>query len=349
MAVTNYFTVNGQILGEKTTGSSRSDYLRDALGSVIGTVNQSAQVVNTYRHKPFGDQLARTGSGADPLYGWLGLDGYRVTGARNAEKYVRYRHYRSIGGNWITKDPIVYYPMRGGFAYVQGAPTKWSDPTGLLQAIPWPVQLPEDPNATPGCCAEKVKECLPTGPLGRACPSGWQYPGFNTEYDRWATECFQKGNCSDIVSRIANVAASCQDRCVRAITPGAPANPVPGQTFEAWAVTLCCKDADGTRRLCGFRWCFGAPHFPKDPCVRVCLLRHEMQHAMQKDLDCPGDLSAPEGSNAPAWTECNAYSVELNCLLEVAAHLKCGIPLSVLDGILKCQDAVQTANSPPIR
>ena len=47
MAVTNYYTLGGEILGEKTTGQSRVDYLTDALGSVTATLNESAQVVNT--------------------------------------------------------------------------------------------------------------------------------------------------------------------------------------------------------------------------------------------------------------------------------------------------------------
>ena len=41
MAVTNYHTVNGRIIGETTSGT-RTDYLTDALGSVTATVNQSA-------------------------------------------------------------------------------------------------------------------------------------------------------------------------------------------------------------------------------------------------------------------------------------------------------------------
>ena len=50
MPVTNYHTANGMLLGETTAGV-RTDYLTDALGNVTGTVNQSAQVVNTYRDK----------------------------------------------------------------------------------------------------------------------------------------------------------------------------------------------------------------------------------------------------------------------------------------------------------
>ena len=71
MAVTNYYTVNGSIIEESTNGV-RTDYLMDALGSVTGTVNSSAQVINTYRYKPFGDLLSKTGTGADPAFGWVG-------------------------------------------------------------------------------------------------------------------------------------------------------------------------------------------------------------------------------------------------------------------------------------
>ncbi len=40
MAVTNYYTVNGSIIGESTNGV-RIDYMMDALGSVTGTVNSA--------------------------------------------------------------------------------------------------------------------------------------------------------------------------------------------------------------------------------------------------------------------------------------------------------------------
>jgi len=80
MAVTNYYAVDNDILGEKTTASSRIDYLTDALGSVTATLNQSAQVVNTYRYKPYGALLVKTGTGVDPAYTWVGSKGYRQTG-----------------------------------------------------------------------------------------------------------------------------------------------------------------------------------------------------------------------------------------------------------------------------
>ena len=81
MAVTNYHTLNGEIIAE-TTGGVRTDYLTDALGSVVATVNQSAQVVNTYRYKPYGAQLAKTGVGDDPAFRWVGQQAYKQTGKK---------------------------------------------------------------------------------------------------------------------------------------------------------------------------------------------------------------------------------------------------------------------------
>src|SRR5580658_1503028 len=106
MAVTNYYTINGEVIAERTAGSARVDYLTDALGSITATVNQSAQVVNTYRYKPYGALLAKTGTGADPAFGWNGSHGYRPTLTKFCDFYVRARHDDSTTGRWGTLDPI---------------------------------------------------------------------------------------------------------------------------------------------------------------------------------------------------------------------------------------------------
>src|SRR5215471_12845080 len=135
MAVTNYYTVNGALIGEKTTGGSRTDYLTDALGSVTATVNQSGQVVNTYRYKPYGAQLAKTGVGADPAFQWVGQEGYRQTGKKYSDVYVRARHYDSRGGRWTTKDPLGFAEGdRNLYLYAGSNPMRYVDPTGLYRA-----------------------------------------------------------------------------------------------------------------------------------------------------------------------------------------------------------------------
>lgn len=50
MAVTNYYTVDGEILGQESAGN-RTDFLADALGSVTGTVDNTSGLQNTYRYK----------------------------------------------------------------------------------------------------------------------------------------------------------------------------------------------------------------------------------------------------------------------------------------------------------
>src|SRR5579862_8542341 len=132
MPVTNYYTVDGEILGEQTTGNSRIDYLTDALGNVTATVNTSGQVVNTYKYKPYGALLSKTGSGADPSFQWVGSQGYRQTGKKYSDVYVQARHYDSLNGRWTTKDPIGFW---GGslnlYGYVLNRPLTHLDSSGL--------------------------------------------------------------------------------------------------------------------------------------------------------------------------------------------------------------------------
>src|SRR5579871_1642648 len=129
MPVTNYYTVNGNLIGEKTTGGTRTDYLTDALGNVTATLNQSGQVVNTYRYKPYGTQLAKTGAGADPAFRWVGAQGYRQTGKKYSDVYVRARHYDSATGRWTTRAPL--WPSQLAYVYVIDSPTTAVDATGM--------------------------------------------------------------------------------------------------------------------------------------------------------------------------------------------------------------------------
>src|SRR5579872_4072050 len=130
-----YYTVDGEILGEKATGGQRVDYLTDALGNVTATVNQSGQVVNTYKYKPYGALLQKTGTGPDPSFQWVGSQGYRQTGKKYSDVYVRARHYDTLNGRWTSKDPI---GLAGGdwnqYRYVANNPFVMADPSGLQRS-----------------------------------------------------------------------------------------------------------------------------------------------------------------------------------------------------------------------
>ncbi len=67
MATTNYYTVDGMILGESTNGVHTS-YGPDALGSVVATYADGAPQ-NTYLRAPYGTQIQKTGTAADPQFG----------------------------------------------------------------------------------------------------------------------------------------------------------------------------------------------------------------------------------------------------------------------------------------
>ena len=131
-AVTKVHTVHGEIIAETTVGSPRVDYLTDAIGSVTATVNQSAQVVNTYRYNPFGSLLAKTGTGPDPAFGWVGTKGYKPTANKFSDFYVRRRSPSSDLGRWSTLDPD-RERLRStiGYLLVSNMPTIVVDPSGL--------------------------------------------------------------------------------------------------------------------------------------------------------------------------------------------------------------------------
>src|SRR3954465_6991934 len=103
MAVTNYYTVNGQILGERPVSGSRTNYAPDALGSVVATISGAA-LQNTYAFKPFGAQLQKTGASPDPAFTWGGSQGYLETNRQYSDKYVRARSYAAAASRWSTRD-----------------------------------------------------------------------------------------------------------------------------------------------------------------------------------------------------------------------------------------------------
>jgi len=177
MAVTNYYAVDGELLGEKTAGSSRLDYLTDGLGSVTATLDQSAQVVNTYRYKPYGTQLAKTGTGADPAYTWVGTQGYRQTGRKFSDIYVRARHYSASTARWITKVRLEeQLDGEHSYGYGMNNPVTYVDPSGL----------------TPSGTTHGTSTRMKCSPLGKPVPlPSKSDPAYNcyldvcNEYNYW--------------------------------------------------------------------------------------------------------------------------------------------------------------------
>lgn len=127
MATTWYHTVNGEIIGE-TTSASRTSYLTDAIGSATATQGASGTTTATWRYKPFGAQLAKTGAGFDPVFLWCGAHGYKTTVDANIN-YVRARHLSTQTATWTTVDPL--WPNQASFSYVHASPVTIIDPMGM--------------------------------------------------------------------------------------------------------------------------------------------------------------------------------------------------------------------------
>jgi hypothetical protein len=154
MAVTNYDTIDGEIISEHTSGV-QTDYMIDALGSVVGTMNQSAEVVNTYTYKPYGSQLAKTGAGPDPRFRWVGTAGYRTDSRSHSEFYVRARHY-SVSSMWSSID--CFWPNVLPYSYAAARPTLLIDPTGC--SIRYPGDGATQPCATQAFGGSSVRNCF---------------------------------------------------------------------------------------------------------------------------------------------------------------------------------------------
>jgi len=130
MPTTYYYTVNNEIIAEHTLGQSRLDYVTDALGSVIATVDQTLTVQSTARYKPYGATLASTG--ADLTFGYTGSTGSRTTGRPHTDLYNWNRHLGSVDGRWTTVDPL--WPGTQPYSYCRSNPASLTDPFGLSPA-----------------------------------------------------------------------------------------------------------------------------------------------------------------------------------------------------------------------
>jgi RHS repeat-associated protein len=143
-----YYTVNGEIIGEQTTGQERIDYLTDPLGNITATIDQNAKVLNRYTYKPFGEVLSKEGTAPDPKFLWVGAHGYRQTGNKHSDVYVRARHYDTRTGRWTTRDPL--WPRESAYGYGGGNPVLFSDASGL-QIVVGAITIRECKSWGAGC------------------------------------------------------------------------------------------------------------------------------------------------------------------------------------------------------
>ncbi len=225
MAWKAYNTINGQIMGEvpDMPGVAATDYLTDALGSVVATVS-GGEILNTYRWSGYGQQVLKTGIGPDPKFLWIGGWGYRA----GYVSYVRNRHVSPQIAVWTSKDAL--WPQESAYAYVSGSAATLIDPLGL----------------GPGCI------CDPPGLTG--VPKS--HPLYNCFLDvcLWyslvckpairESDCSGWASCNALnkIYRSCKPTDACYKKCNR---PGGNPTPGGGQPLPDWCcvecqIRICC-------------------------------------------------------------------------------------------------------------
>jgi len=130
-STTNYYTLEGEIVGEKSTGQGRLDYIPDALGTVRKTLDQSRTAQYTGAAiSPYGQVVTSVSN--TPAFTWVGTLGYQNSvgaGMPHADYYVRARFYGAPEGRWTTVDPL--WPSSNAYEYGSSSPASLVDPLGL--------------------------------------------------------------------------------------------------------------------------------------------------------------------------------------------------------------------------
>jgi RHS repeat-associated protein len=119
---TQYFA-QGAIIG----GTSYY-YVKDELGSVSELVSSTGTVASQYTYDPYGNQTTVSGNASD-----IGYAGY-FTHAVSGLDFTLFRAYDPTHARWLNRDPIGETGGINLYAYVDGNPTDYSDPSGQC---PW--------------------------------------------------------------------------------------------------------------------------------------------------------------------------------------------------------------------
>jgi RHS repeat-associated protein len=118
--------INGPGIDNKLRQSGTSGsifFLHDHLGSTIGLTNGAGTTVERDSYDPYGNSPG----GSATRYGFTGRERDDATGLI----YFRARWYDPQQGRFITEDPAGYGGGANVYAYANGNPVNFTDPTGL--------------------------------------------------------------------------------------------------------------------------------------------------------------------------------------------------------------------------
>ncbi len=111
-------------------------YLTDYQGSVRDVLDNSGNVKDAIVYDGFGNIISETNSAYRGSYAWTG----RMFDVETDLQYNRARWYDPTTGRWQSQDPLGFDAGDSNlFRYVENAPTKNTDPSGLLI---WILNMP---------------------------------------------------------------------------------------------------------------------------------------------------------------------------------------------------------------
>ncbi|NJN12549.1 MAG: hypothetical protein HC815_33155 [Richelia sp. RM1_1_1] len=121
---------HGLGLVSRVDGSNAASYYdADAIGSVVGLTGASGDYVNSYSYLPFGEDLSKSESVANP-FEFVGEWGVMDEG--NRLDFMRARFYMPGDGRFISDDPIGLFGGDSNIRrYVKNDPLNAIDPSGL--------------------------------------------------------------------------------------------------------------------------------------------------------------------------------------------------------------------------
>lgn len=113
------YTVSG------TRETANDYYLRDQIGSVIGVMDATGNLLGSTDYTSYGMTRSATGQQAD--MGYAGMLRSPIAGLY----LTKYRAYSPSAGRWLSRDPIGIAGGENVYAYVGGDPVGDFDPLGL--------------------------------------------------------------------------------------------------------------------------------------------------------------------------------------------------------------------------
>ncbi len=116
---------------ERTGSGNPLWYLYDGLGSVLGTVDGSGNLVNTRKYDVYGAVRASTG-GSGPKHKFVGALGH-PSEDETGLVYMRARYMDPVAGRFASEDP--QYDGANWFTYVSNNPVGRVDQTGKEESL----------------------------------------------------------------------------------------------------------------------------------------------------------------------------------------------------------------------